>query len=258
VIAHEFRLMLVATQFFTRLPVPAFKQFDPAWLSQSARYFPLVGALVGGLSAATLWLGAQVLPMPIAALVALAVSMIITGAFHEDGLADTFDALGGAVSRERALEIMKDSRIGTYGAIALGISLALRWQLVAALPLHLAMTALVVAHTAARSMAGSIMASLVYVRDQADAKAKPVAHSLSTTSLVVSVLIGAAPCVAAVYMQPSLVQAWTGALVAMIVVREVCVRWFRTRLGGYTGDTLGCAEQFGEIAALLVVVALVR
>jgi adenosylcobinamide-GDP ribazoletransferase len=252
---HEWRLLCVALQYFTRVPVPTFAVFDTAWLSQSVRYFPVVGAIVGMIGAATLWLCAQFLPIPIAALFALAATVAITGAFHEDGLADSFDALGGHVTRERALAIMRDSRIGTYGAAALGIALLLRWQAIAALPLWLAMAALVCAHAAARAGAASLMATLAYVRLEDDAKAKPVAQDLGFANLLATVCAGVLPIALCSVLFPTLALPLCAGLFAIVAVRIACASWFRRRLGGYTGDTLGCCEQLGEIAYLLTVVA---
>ncbi len=255
---HEWRLLWVALQYFTRLPTPNFAVFDPAWLSQSVRYFPVVGAIVGMIGAATLWLSAQVLPMPIAALLALAATIAITGAFHEDGLADSFDALGGHVSRERALAIMRDSRIGTYGAAALGIALLLRWQAVVALPLWSAMAALLCAHATARAGAASLMATLAYVRLEDDAKAKPVAQNLGVANLLATLCAGALPTAICCLLFPTLTLPLCAGLAMVAIVRIACATWFKRRLGGYTGDTLGCCEQFGEIAFLLAVVAASR
>jgi adenosylcobinamide-GDP ribazoletransferase len=251
---HELKLLCVALQYFTRLPMPTLRDFDLAWLSQSVRYFPVAGWVVGGIGAATLWVCAQALPLPLAALLALAIPVAVTGAFHEDGLADTFDALGGHVSRERALEIMRDSRIGTYGASALGIALLLRWQATAALPLATAMAALICGHSTARAGAASLMASLTYVRLEEDAKAKPVAQALSNGNLYATLLAGGLPiAVCAAAFPPLAIPLCAGAF-AVALMRMYCARWFRARLGGYTGDSLGCCEQLGEIAFLLAAV----
>lgn len=251
---HELRLFFVALQYFTRLPTPRLQHFEPAWLSQSVRYFPVAGWIVGLIGAAVLWLGAQALPMPIAALLALAATVTVTGAFHEDGLADTFDALGGHVPRERALEIMRDSRIGTYGAAALGIALLLRWQSLTVLPLLPAMAMLVCAHALARAGAASLMASLPYVRLEADAKAKPVAQNLAAGNLLATLFTGVLPSVIFVVIFPSMTIPICSGALAVTVVRIGCTHWFRARLDGYTGDALGCCEQFGEIAFLLAAV----
>lgn len=255
---REGRLFLVALQFFTRLPVPSFPDFDPAWLNAAGRWFPSVGLVVGGLSALALWLAALVLPWPLAAAVALAVSLWITGAFHEDGLADTFDALGGHVSRERALQIMRDSRIGTYGAAALAFDLLLRWQAIAAMSPLLALAALPASHTAARAGAASLMAGLDYVRPEDDSKAKPIATALGGGSLAMVLLTGALPTAVLVALWPGMLLPLLAGLPAVLLVHLYCRRWFRHRLGGYTGDALGCAEQMGEIGFLLAVLAAAR
>jgi adenosylcobinamide-GDP ribazoletransferase len=257
-IKKQWRLFLVAVQFFTRLPVPEIRDFSNDMLNASARYFPLVGLLVGVLSGLALYLSAQIFPMPIAALIAIATSMIITGAFHEDGLADTFDALGGAVSRERALVIMKDSRIGTYGAAALMISQLLRWQALAFLPLPIGIIVLIVSHAMARVGAVSLMASLPYVRDTDDSKSKPIAQELSGAAFFLAILFGLFPAALTVLIHKELWLLMLAGLSAVIVVRIYCGYWFRKRIGGYTGDTLGCAEQFGEIAFLLAACALLK
>lgn len=254
---REWRGFWLAVQFFTRLPTPQFEGFRPEWLNDAAKWFPAVGLLVGGLSAAMLWLAAQVFPMPIAAGLALAAGAVVTGAFHEDGLADTFDALGGHVERAKALVIMKDSRLGSYGALALMIVTGLRWAALAALPLALAIPALVAAHAVARGGATALMARLDYVRDE-DGKSKPLAVALGPFSLIMALLLSALPLGLATALTPALWPAWLAGAAGVALVHAWCARWYRRRLGGFTGDTLGCAEQLGEAAFLLAVVASLR
>ena len=138
-IRHELRLLGVAVQFLTRVPVPvSHSAFEPQWLSDSARYFPLVGTFVAAFGATVMWVAGLVFPHVLAVGLSMLATVWLTGAFHEDGLADTCDALGGAVSRERALEIMKDSRIGTYGAMGLVLVVGLKLAVLSALPALLA------------------------------------------------------------------------------------------------------------------------
>ncbi|MCZ8165907.1 adenosylcobinamide-GDP ribazoletransferase [Silanimonas sp.] len=256
-IRREWRGFWLAVQFFTRLPTPQFEGFRAEWLNDAAKWFPAVGLLVGGLSAAVLWLAAQVFPMPIAAGLALAAGAVVTGAFHEDGLADTFDALGGHVDRAKALVIMKDSRLGSYGALALLLVTGLRWGALAALPLALAIPALVAAHAVARGGATALMARLDYVRDE-DGKSKPLAVALGPASLLVALLLSALPLGVATGLAPDAWPLWAAGTAAVALVHEWCARWYRRRLGGFTGDTLGCAEQLGEAAFLLAAVAALR
>ena len=123
---HELRLFFIALQFLTRVPVPAWVGWRADWMNQSARHFALVGACVGAFGGAVFWAAAHLWPATLAVLLSMVATVWITGAFHEDGLADTCDGLGGAVSRQRALDIMKDSRLGTYGTLGLLAVLALK------------------------------------------------------------------------------------------------------------------------------------
>lgn len=252
---HQLRLVLVAVQYFTRVPVPAMADFQPRWLGESARYYSLVGWLVGGV-AALVWLGSsQLFPPLVAAGLSIALSAMLTGGFHEDGLADTFDALGGVVPRERALQIMRDSRIGTYGSLALLLVTGLRWLALASLPVALGAAALLALHPAARAGSASLMRSLAYVRDD-DSKAKPVAEGMGADDLLWVLGFGLLPAVLLAAFQPAWAAALLLALLALAGLRFLLAHWYRQRLGGYTGDTLGCAEQLGELLFLLVVLAL--
>jgi len=250
-ILHEARLFLVALQFLTRLPVPARVGFDPQWLNESARHFPLVGACVGLLAAGVLWAGGLWFPVGVAVGLSMAATVLLTGAFHEDGLADTFDALGGAVSRERALGIMKDSRIGTYGAVSLLLVLGLKAAAIAALPLWWAVPALVLGHTVSRTAAVALIRFVPYAGDVDQAKAKPLARRISGAGFALA--CGWAILVAAliVVWLPS---TWGGVLLTLalaVASALLCARWFRRRLGGITGDTLGATQQLTELLMLL-------
>jgi adenosylcobinamide-GDP ribazoletransferase len=250
------RLFLVALQFLTRLPV-RLSRFDPAWLNDCVRHFPLVGMVVGGVGAAVLFAALQVWPAWVAAVLALIATVALTGGFHEDGLADTFDALGGVVPRDKALAIMKDSRIGSYGALALVLSLLLRAALVAVLatrPLPGAVAALLVSHAFARTAAVGVMVSLPYGGDADHAKAKPLALAVPMRNL----WIGLGWCALLVLGLATLGVWWPRlalAAVAALAVALVMRQWLRRRLGGYTGDGLGATEQLTEMAVLLAFTA---
>lgn len=250
------RLFLVALQFLTRLPV-RLSRFEPAWLNDCVRHFPLVGALVGAAGATVLVGAAQLWPAWVAALLALAVTVALTGGFHEDGLADTFDALGGVVPRDKALAIMKDSRIGSYGALALGLSLLLRAALLAVLatrPLLGACAALLASHAFARMAAVGVMLGLPYGGDIDHAKAKPLALAVAPRNGVIAAgwcaLLAAALFALGVDPRRLLLAA-----LAALAVAGAMRGWLRRRLGGYTGDGLGATEQLAEIAVLLAFTA---
>ncbi|MEI6162580.1 MAG: adenosylcobinamide-GDP ribazoletransferase, partial [Roseococcus sp.] len=181
---EQWAIFLLAVQFLTRLPVPASAGFTPERLTAAARYYPLVGALVGGLVALVYWLALLAWPPGVAVLLSIAAGLALTGAFHEDGLADMFDGVGGGLTRKRALEIMKDSRIGTYGAAALILALALKAATLAALPAEVVILALVAGHGLSRFSAVLVIATSAYVRDHGTAK--PVAEGVSRESLLIA------------------------------------------------------------------------
>jgi adenosylcobinamide-GDP ribazoletransferase len=257
-ILHELRLFFIALQFFTRLPVPRWVGYQADWLNDSARHFAAVGALVGVLGALVLWAALWLFPMPVAVGLSMVATVLLTGAFHEDGLADTCDALGGAVSRERALEIMKDSRIGTYGAAGLLLVLGLKAATLAALPVPSVCAALILAHTASRAAAVSLIRWLPYAGDVAHAKAKPLAQRVSA--------LGFAVAWAWVGVVGALLLAWQAAWWPMVLIgialafvcALVCAGWLKRRLGGMTGDTLGATQQLSELLVLLGCLAWLR
>ena len=257
-LVHELRLAAVALQFLTRVPV-RLARFEPQWLHDSARHFALVGAAVGLFGAAVLALALLAWPPLVAALLATAATVWLTGGFHEDGLADTCDALGGAVGRERALLIMKDSRLGSYGALGLLLVLGLKAATLAALAgqgAAAAALALLLGHTLSRGATVALLVALPYGGDVEHAKAKPMAQQVGPLGLVVAMAWCAGLVVAVGLLAPWPGPARLGAvLVAVAVVATVCGRWLMRRLGGYTGDGLGATQQFSELAVYLVLAA---
>ncbi len=251
---HQLRLLVVAVQFLTRLPVPSLRDFEPAWITAAARWFPLVGAVVGAIGALVFVAGAAVWPAPLAALVSVAATVLLTGAFHEDGLADAADGLVGGTTRDRRLEIMKDSRIGTYGALALGIVLAVRVQTLATLPLAHAAAALIAVHAVARATAVVVMRVRPYAGDRAWAKVKPVADGVTTVEVTVAAVTALLATLPLAWLDP-----W-GAVVAVAAgaAAATLLAAYATRsIGGWVGDTLGAGEQCAEAAFLLGAAAVV-
>ncbi|WP_369973833.1 adenosylcobinamide-GDP ribazoletransferase [Pelomonas sp. KK5] len=250
---QQLRLFFIALQFLTRCPVPRWVGYEPAWLQQSARWFPAVGTLVGAVAAGVLWASLQLWPPAVAVLLSMAASVWLTGGFHEDGWADSCDGLGGAVSRERALAIMKDSRIGSYGALGLTLMLGLKAACLVALASvqpALAVAVLVFAHTASRAAAVTLMRLLPYAGDVEHAKAKPLATQADGVTLAVA--LGWALSIGLLLVPGARLCA---ALLAIAAVVLWMRRWLRRRLGGYTGDNLGACQQLAELAALLAFAA---
>jgi adenosylcobinamide-GDP ribazoletransferase len=258
-VSRQLRLLFVATQFLTRLPTPALAGFQTDWLSQSARYFPLVGVIVGAINVAVWWPAHRWLPGGVAVGLMLAVSMLVTGAFHEDGLADTCDGMGAGGSRERILAVMKDSRIGAFGAIGLILALGLKWTTLAALPARYFPLLVISGHMFSRWCAITLIWRLPYVRED-DGKSKPFADRLSGGEWLLSGTIGGAALIPVAWLTA---QRWGALDPLVLVVAAGCgagVTWlaavyFRRRIGGYTGDCLGFAQQIFELAIYLVGVA---
>ncbi|MCZ7532350.1 MAG: adenosylcobinamide-GDP ribazoletransferase [Acidimicrobiia bacterium] len=237
----------VALAFLTRIPLTPSTVNFPA--PSIGGWFPIAGLVIGTLVGAVYWVATLVLPPLPAAAVAIGVGILITGAFHEDGLADTFDALGGGLDTEAVLRIFKDSRLGTFGVAALSLSILLRVTLLGSLGATAGFLALVVAHSLGRGVAASAMGF-----------ARPASSGLGTslmagftrrqglmvavlTLVIAVVLVGGAGAI--------------GFAVA-VAAAAILVRWATNKAGGITGDVLGAIEQCGEIAVLLAVVATIE
>ena len=250
---YEARLILVAVQFLTRISVRSFSHYDPQWLHQSSRYFPAVGLLIGLLCAGVFWLSSLLFIPLVAAVISTAFGIKLTGAFHEDGLADSCDGLGGGLTRERTLTIMKDSRLGTYGVLGLVSALLLKISLLTAMPIPVAIVALIIGHTASRLFCISLLTLLPYGGEIEHAKAKPMAQQLTPLQAIYSSgwLMLAITLVALVFpntMQQIGIWQWLLALLLGIGATDYMRRLLRRRLDGYTGDGLGATQQLSEIA----------
>lgn len=280
----ELRLFFTALQFFTRLPVPAWVGYQPEWMHQSARYYPLVGAVVGTLASAVLLAASLWWPPLVAVMLSMVASVWITGAFHEDGWADTCDALGGHVSRERALVIMKDSRIGSYGSVGLILMLGLKAAVLSALlgpQLHelnqaqlshvhqvlLGWTVMALwwCHVSSRLVPVWLIRLLPYAGDIEHAKAKPMSTQVSWAGTWAATLVWALLSLALMawivhvgWPLATLLRALAWATGAMLLSLLWCRRWMGARLGGYTGDTLGASQQISELAGLVAWLAVVH
>lgn len=250
----QIKLLLLALQFFTRVPVVgALAQwvgYTPEMLRASARFFPLIGLAIGAAAGLIFWLCAQLFSPWIAAILTLIFTALLTGAFHEDGLADYCDGIGGGSTPARALEIMKDSRIGSYGALALCLATALKLAALGTMAVALAPAALILAHLIGRVCACCVLASLSYVRDDGG-KSKPLAESLHAGELAF-VLLTLAVCIALVWLwQPQMLALVGLAVVFSGISTLVIARQMLRRIGGFTGDALGAVEQLAECAVLL-------
>lgn len=248
-IRREIESFLGAVRFFTRLPVPGWVGHSAEGLNRSARYFPAVGLLVGGIGALVYLAALQLWPQPVAVLLSLAATIYATGAFHEDGLADTVDGIGGGWDKLRILEIMKDSRVGSYGVVAMVLALLGRFTLLTALDVALVPYALLAGHALSRFCSTVLLATMDYVREDQQSKARPLATRLSGGGMLVAGLFGLAGLA---LLPPA--KALAGVALAAVATAWIAGK-FRRWLGGYTGDCLGAAQQVAEIGFYLGMLA---
>lgn len=255
------RRFLLAIQFFTRIPVTGslaqWVGFSPEMLRASAGHLPGVGWVVGLFTAAVmaglLWALPPVAASAwVAAVFSTAAGAWLTGAFHEDGLSDLVDGLGGSHDRERALDIMKDSRIGSFGALALVLALAAKCGLLAVLATvspALAVTALFGAHVASRLPPLCLIRLLPHVGDTPRSKSKPLADAISPAALATGLVWWALAMGTLHAIWPMV--GWWSAVLATALVTAYMYRWLWRRLQGFTGDALGATQQLAEIGFYL-------
>ncbi len=244
------RRFFIALQFMTRLPVPRTESTSQQDLGKAAAFFPLVGLIVGLIAALAFVLLSRVLPLPVSVLGAMIVAAFLTNGLHEDGFADVFDGFGGGWSRERTLEIMRDSRIGVYGVLALIFLVLGKLQLLSALTPAQIWRWLIVGHVAGRWAPLALGAWLPPASDQG--LGRLVAKRSGTVEMVIGTAI--------VIVTLLLAIAWQAAVIAFLVTAFVTLLsglYFRRRLSGITGDCMGAAVQFTEVALYLTAVILV-
>jgi adenosylcobinamide-GDP ribazoletransferase len=249
-IGREIDRLLCAIQLLTRCPTPRVAELAPDWMARSAKYFPLVGQGVGLVCAGVWLVASRVWGGPVAALLAIAAGAAVTGAFHEDGLADAADGLGGGRTVEQRLAIMKDSRIGVFALLAVGLCVAARVFALASVPIEQGVWALIAAHGGGRLAAVVVMARQPYAGDPAVAKLTPGPGRVHWAELAFAGLTCLWPLVFLGFT-PSLVGCILGAVAATWLALTA-----KRQIGGYTGDILGAAEQLFETAFLLGVAAL--
>ena len=270
---HELAAIGLAVRLLTRLPLPE-RRTDatpgpapssaattpeqsaaqsmaaptPDHSAAAVSYYPLAGILVGAFAGIVFCLAHLVFPVALAVVLATAAAILATGALHEDGFADACDGLGGGATRERALEIMRDPRLGTYGAAGLGLILAAKVLALVAAPVEVIPWLLVAAHAASRASMALALASGTYARTSGIA-APLAGASPSGVRVAVALLAGAAvSCTLLVEAPPTvLITALGGLALGHLLMR----RAYERKLGGYTGDCLGAVQQTSELGMYL-------
>ena len=235
--------------FFTRLPFWRIKQVDTEHFKHVVPLWPLAGWLTGGIMVGVLWLASQVMPLSMAWLLAIVSRLLVTGCLHEDGLADFCDGMGGGVTRERILLIMKDSHIGTYGVIGLIIYFLLLTQM-SALPLLLLCAIVFTGDVWCKFVSSHIINILPYARKKEEAKNKTIYQRMTAIEAFIGALLGTIPAV--IFLPKTF---WSALLAPMVVF--ILLMWLmKRRIQGYTGDCCGALFLISELSYLLTCLAI--
>jgi len=239
---REWQIFLTAVMFFSRIPVGKMANYKQEYLNQSTRYFPFIGILIGAFAAGLFYACQLILPIPISVVISTIGTILLTGAFHEDGFADVCDAFGGGYTKEKILVIMKDSRIGTYGTVGLLLMVGSKIMVLSYLSVELIVLALISGHAFSRSLSAAVNYLIPYVAEDKTSKSKPLAESVKSSSFIVSSITGVA-ALALFYQQPIYLLAAILPIIATIWITRFFIKW----IGGYTGDCLGSIQQLSEV-----------
>lgn len=245
----ELHIFFTCLMFYTRIPCPKNMDHNPDYLNKATRYFPFIGWIVGSISFLAFYLFSFFLSTETAVIFAIIISVLTTGAFHEDGFADVCDGFGGGWTKEKILIIMKDSAIGAYGAIGLVLLFLAKFKLLSeSISLFTANIILVFllfisAHSLSRLAAISIIFTHEYSRDDATSKSKPIAKKHSWKEVVGSFFFGLIPLLALSYFNYKILLA----VVPVFITRYFLARYFQKWIDGYTGDCLGATQQVCEV-----------
>ncbi|MDE1339862.1 adenosylcobinamide-GDP ribazoletransferase [Vibrio aestuarianus] len=247
---YQLELFWLTLSFFSRLPIPEKTPYSSDRMNRSGRYFALVGLLLGAICATCYSVLSLIFPAEVSIALTMVISLLLTGAFHEDGLTDMADGIGGGMTVERRLAIMKDSRIGTYGASALVMALLCKYLFLSTLVGYSNLFVVwLVGYGYSRAIAASLIFDMPYVSDLDTSKSKPLANKQTFSELCFLLLCGLLPCF------------WLGlpvviALIGLaIVFRTLFKSWLMARIGGFTGDCLGAAQQIMELLIYLLLIA---
>ncbi len=248
-IRRQFNLFLHAIMFYSRIPTGKIS-YSEENQTQSIRFFPLIGIIVGAVGGGVFMVCSYILPQAVAAILSLVVMLLTTGALHEDGLSDFFDGFGGGYTKERILEIMKDSRVGVYGAIALIVLFLLKFVIYTSTDIKILPTVIIVANASSRFMVLVMMKSSVYVRIE-NSKSSHSKNPISSATLFVAFIFAAVPFVLMPWqIVLTIIPVYT---IILILLRQ----YTQKKIGGFTGDVLGALQQLCEIGFYIVFLSII-
>lgn len=244
-VKNELIYFATAMMFFTRIPVPFTIPYSSEIMNRSQKYFAWVGLLVGLINAAILYLSSQLFNLEIGIVLMMITSVLLTGAFHEDGFTDLCDSFGGGYGKEKILTIMKDSRVGAYGTIGIILLFALKFfsiQALGTVDLMKTLWIIILAHISSRFISGTMIYTHQYVTDIDASKSKPLANKpLDRMALLVGFI--------SVLLSFVLIPDWRLIIAfALAYLGKIYMGWyFKKHIGGYTGDCLGAVQQVCEV-----------
>lgn len=247
---HQMNNIGAALIFFTRLPFWRIFKVPNEYFKQVINYWSVVGWLTGTVMAGVLWGASHVFPLHIAVVLAILSRLLITGALHEDGLADFFDGFGGGTSKERILAIMKDSHIGTYGVLSLIFYFLLLFLLISSIPLHIACFVIMAGDPLCKFIGSLITLRLPYARNEETSKAKMVYRSMGIRTFILSSVFGLMPFIVLLPMR-----LWLG-VIFPILIFLLLTSLMNKKIQGYTGDCCGALFLMCELSFYLSIVAL--
>lgn len=243
---NTFNDFKVAIAFLTRIKI---SHSDHVNISRSAAWFPVVGALIGAVGASVLWINSQIFPPAVSSALTIITLVLICGGFHQDGLADIFDGLVGGWNVEQRLSILKDSRHGTYGVLAIVLQLLLQFACLVSMPVKVGMIAIVLTQSLAR------VVPLYWMKAKSveghEGMGAQVSKSFSYSNLI-------APTVFVAFLGYGLVWVWIFPIILFLIIGNfVFLRFVIGRIGGVLGDAFGAAEQISESLIYLVISAVI-
>ena len=260
IIKQEIQSFFTALMFYTRIPCPKWVDHSQEYLQLSRKYFPFIGWIVGGISGMVLWGATYLFSIEISVLISMIVGVLLTGAFHEDGFADTLDGFGGGWTKEKILLIMKDSRIGTFGVVGLVLIMLLKFVLIIEITGQYTsktnwyiIILLISAHSLSRWSALTFFMTHKYSKenDKIGSKSKPLAvGKFPISNFVITSIFGIIPILFLRNYYFFLL------IIPVYIAKWLLGRWFNKWIDGYTGDCLGATQQICEVVFYLGILGL--
>ena len=256
----QLHIFLNALMFYTRISVPKWIKlgnvpYNNEMLNKATIYFPVIGWIVGSICGLVFYVSSLIFSTnpEIPILLSMVAGVLTTGAFHEDGFADVCDGFGGGWTKEKILEIMKDSRVGTYGSVGLILIFGLKFFSLEVFDNQTLVWTLIVAHSLSRFVALSFIFTLDYVREDALSRAKPIAKKLPLNDLLIALILAILPLFIYIIITKNF---FLLLIIPPLVLLHLYLKYyFKKWIGGYTGDCLGATQQLAEVIIYLVVVA---